>query len=72
MIDLLLWLGDRLELSIPVTLAVVVVAVLGVREWKRRRSEPASSEPVSASGDAQQAVVAGNRVGGDLKIKQER
>jgi hypothetical protein len=68
MVDIFLWLGDRLELSIPVVL-MLGLAVLAMQHLRRRRRR----EPTPITqGDRQMVVMEKNRVRGDVTVSQTR
>ncbi len=69
MVDILLWLGDRLELSIPLVLALGFGAMYLGQIWRRRRRDRAS---IDQGDDGQLVMMEGNRVGGDVRVSQER
>lgn len=72
MVDILLWLGDRLEIGIPVVLAVALAALVLGRLWRARRRQPTEVATVEQGDSGQLVVMDGNRVRGDVRVSQKR
>jgi membrane protein implicated in regulation of membrane protease activity len=72
MVDILLWLGDRLEIGIPVVLAVALAALILGRMWRARRGKPTDVVTVEQGDAGQLVVMDGNRVRGDMRVSQKR
>jgi FlaG/FlaF family flagellin (archaellin) len=72
MVDILLWLGDRLAIGIPVVLAGALAALVLGRLWRARRGQPTEAATVEQGDAGQLVVMDGNRVRGDVRVSQKR
>jgi hypothetical protein len=74
MVDLILWLGDRLEFGIPLVLVLVAAGLLARHVWRKRgrQAEEKSRSKVEQGDDGQVVVMQGNRAGGDVRVSQRR
>lgn len=74
MVDLILWLGDRLEFGIPLVLVLVAAGLLVRHLWRKRQrqAEQKSSSTVEQADEGQVVVMQGNRAGGGVRVSQRR
>jgi len=72
MVDLILWLGDRLEIGIPIVLVLAVGTLLLGHYWRALRRAASKARAVGQGDDGQLVVMDGNRVRGDVRVSQRR